>query len=303
MDLKQLQQFVTLAETLNFRRAAERLHIAQPALSVSMRRLEEDLGVRLFDRGRRGATLTSAGTAALPEAYRAIEHAGRMREQAAAGSDGEVGTVRLCFVGTATYDLLPRILMESRVRHPKLKIELHELTNNAIAAGLAQGSFDIGIVRYPMTAPSGLVMEIVEEDRFSIALPPGHPLAKRRRLALSDLAEEPFVFPSSAQMPALCGISMAACQAAGFFPRIAQEAIQLQTVIGLVQCGVGVALVPASVASFLSKRVEFRPLVDIADIPSIGLALLYPNGPLNRFVQHFRDVVLDVSKDGRKHSV
>lgn len=300
MDLKQLQQFVVLAETLNFRRAADRLHIAQPALSVSIRRLEEDLGVRLFERGRRGATLTSGGIAALPEAYQALEHAARMREQASAGSDGEVGTVRLCFVGTVTYELLPRALTESRARHPKMKVELHELTNTAIAAGLSQGTFDIGIVRYPMTAPAGMVMDIVEEDTFWIALPTGHRLARRKRVALADFADDPFVFPSAVQMPALCGISMAACQAAGFFPRIAQEAIQLQTVISLVQCGMGVALIPSSVAKLIHRRVEFRPLSDVANASPIGLALLYPALRLSRFAQHFRDVVLDVSKDGRK---
>ncbi|MDP3316304.1 MAG: LysR family transcriptional regulator [Devosia sp.] len=295
MELKQLRQFVTLAETLNFHRAALRLHIAQPALSVSLRKLEEDLGVRLFDRGRRGVALTSAGAAALADAYLTLEHAGRLRDQARAGSLGEVGTVQLGYVGTATYDLLPRLLAKFRAAFPAVQVELHEQGTGAICAGLAQGIYDIGIIRYPMAPPVDMKMEIVERDKYCLALPPGHRLEKRKRLALSELADEPFVFPSALQSPALYGTSMAACQAAGFLPRIAQEAAQLQTVIGLVRGGSGVALVPANIARNIPQRVEFRPLTDDGMSLSTGLALLCPIRRMSRAAGHFRDLALELA--------
>jgi len=295
VDLKQLRQFVILSETLNFRRAAQGLHIAQPALSVSVRKLEEDLGVRLFDRGRRGVSLTSAGAAALPEAYLALEHVAKMREQARAGSEGEVGTVRLAFIGTATYEFLPRALSTFRAKHPGLQVELNELTTSLICNGVAQRTFDIGIVRYPMTPPSDMSMEPVERDRYCLFLPPGHRLAKRKRLSLRDVADEAFVFPSGAQSPAMHGSIMAACQAAGFVPRIAQEAVQIQTVIGLVQSGLGIALLPSVIARSVGNRVEARPLSD-SDGVLTGLALLFPTRNLSRAARHFKETALGLAK-------
>lgn len=289
MDLKQLRLFVVLAETLNFHRAAERLHIAQPALSVSLRRLEDELGISLFERGRSGVALTAAGSAALPEAQRALQYAERVKEQAQAGADGEVGRVKLCYVGTATYDLLSRALTVFRSQFPYVAVELNESTTQSIVAGLEKGVFEIAIARYPLACPEGMEMEIVDRDCFWIALPPGHRLAKRKSLALAELSGDPFVLSLSGE---------AICQAVGFVPRIVQRAVQLQTMMCLVESGLGVSLIPSMIAKRMEHRLVCRPLSDVADIYPTGFALLYPNRPLKRPAQHFRDVVLSLS--GRK---
>lgn len=295
MDLKQLQQFITLTETLNFRRAADILHIAQPALSVSLRRLEEELGVRLFDRGRHGVALTSAGAAALPEARRAVEHAARVRQHARSGADGHMGKARLGFVGTAAYDILPRTLIAFRNRYPGVDIELLERVTTDALSELVLETLDIAIVRFPTEVPPGLVMEEIEPDTIGVALPPGHPLARFESVALSDLAEEPFIFPSMTQTPSLFHTNMARCQMAGFSPRIVQQASQVQTIIGLVQGGIGVALVPSLTAKAAWRRVAFRTLSDVNPMLRTGLALLHDPKRINRPAQRFREVLLEVA--------
>ncbi|WP_171020131.1 LysR substrate-binding domain-containing protein [Hydrogenophaga sp. 2FB] len=295
MELRQLRHFIALAETLNFHRAAERLHIAQPALSISIRRLEEDLGVPLFERGRGGTVLSAAGAAALPEAIRTLQQAEQLQSRARAGMKGDVGVVHVCFVGSATYALLPKVLAELRSEHPGIRTQLHESTTTAIVTGLIKKRFDIGIVRYPLRSPPDMVMELLDRDSFHVALPPGHRFARRRHIALSELANDPFVMAPTESSDAKQNLGLYACQLAGFVPQIAQEATQLQTIVCLVESGVGVALVPSGVIRSIQSRVTIRPLSDIADRLPMGLALLYPKGGLRPAVAQFRDIAKKAS--------
>ncbi|WP_375392483.1 LysR family transcriptional regulator [uncultured Sphingomonas sp.] len=295
MDLKQLQQFVVLAEMLNFRRAAERLNIAQPALSLSLQRLEHELGVRLLDRSRHRVSITEAGAAALPEARRTLEFANRLKHQAKAGALGHVGSVRLGFVGTAAYDILPRALIAFRNQYPQIDTELRERTTADLLAELARGELDIGIVRYPTEIPGDALMETLAADTSVVALPPGHPLERREKVTLGDLAREPFIFPSSTLTPSLFHANMARCQMAGFSPRIVQEASQIQTIIGLVQGGVGVALLPALIARHSVQRIAFRYLIESSTLLPTGLALLHFPKRISAPALHFRHVVLEVA--------
>lgn len=290
MDLRQLRHFTVLAESLNFRRAAERLYIAQPALSVSIRRLEDELGVRLFTRGRRGVELTEAGRAALGDAVRALQAAARVREQALAAVNGEVGTLRVAFVGTATYRLLPQTLQRLSRTRPGIRLELYERNTDAIVAGLESEQFDVGIVRYPMKSVPGMTLDIIEKDRYCVALPAGHRLAARRKVPLRALAGEPFLVPSAAESPALHHLVLSACQRAGFMPIVArQEAVQLLTTLALVESGFGVALIPGSLVERVPQRAVFRPLDERNDHIETGLALLYPAERNKPLLEHFRD--------------
>lgn len=274
MELRQLRQFVTLAETLNFHRAAERLNMSQPPLSVSIRRLEEELGTALFTRGAGGVRLTGAGMAALEEARLALRHAEQVALAAQGVQAGERGLLRIGFIGSATPRLLPRLVPPFRGLLPAVELTLRESTTAAILEGVAAGEMDLGLLRYPLVRPvPDLAVELLEPDALVAALPPGHALgAARGPLPLAALRDEPFVTFDAVAVPGLSAVVALACQQAGFQPRLRQEAVQAQTVISLVESGLGVALVPGVSARTHAGRARFRPLAEAA-AAVIGIAM------------------------------
>lgn len=298
MELRQLQQFVAVAETLNFRRAAERLHMAQPPLSVAIRKLEAEVGAPLFERQPRGVALTAAGVAALDFARRCLIDAGALRDAAQAAAGGERGLLRVGFVGSATYALMPRLLPAFRKRYPHVELVLRESTNLELLALVHSGELDIGLVRYPTGSASALRFEIVERDVFCAVLPANHSLAKHSKVTLAMLAGEPFVDYASTRVPGLHAMVMLAFQQAGLTPRVSQEATQVQTVISLVQSGMGVALVPSVSARLASRDVVFRPVTDLPASAEISLAMASRADGHGAAAQRFRALALNPRADG-----
>jgi DNA-binding transcriptional LysR family regulator len=260
MDLKQLRQVTVLAETLNFRSAAERMHMAQPPLSVSIRRLEEELGVRLFDRSRAGVKLTPAGKSVLEHARRTLFHADQFRQAASLAGGGHVGTLRVEYVASSTIRLLPRAIARFRHRFPGVELHLSEANTDAIMLALHNGRSDVGIVRYPTPNHPVVAVTVLERNRYVMALPLGHPKASRARLQLADFRDEPFIFPSQAEGSAAYMSTLLACQRAGFMPRIVQQAAHAQSIMALVEGGLGVALVPDIWANLAPRAVAFKQL-------------------------------------------
>ena len=292
MELRQLQQFVVVADTLNFRRAAERLHMAQPPLSVAIRKLEEEVGAQLFERQPRGVVLTAAGVAALGQAQRCLADAAALRDAAQAAAGGERGLLRVGFVGSATYALMPRLLPAFRERYPQVELILRESTNLELLAQVESSELDIGLVRYPTGSASNLRFEIVERDVFCAVLPARHVLAKHDRLTLAMLAREPFIDYASTQVPGLHAIVMLAFQQAGLTPQVCQEATQVQTVISLVQSGMGVALVPSVSSRLAPRNVVFRPVTGLPASAAISLAMTSRVDGNNAAAQRFRELAL-----------
>lgn len=270
MDLRQLRYFIALAETGNFHRAAERLNMAQPPLSVAIRKLEEELGTPLFERESRGVRLTDAGRAALPTARAAIEQAALVREVVRRGALGESGSISVGFVGSAISAALPRIIPAFRARYPDVDLRLEEMTSASIAEALAARSLDVGLVRLPLMKPGDLAVSIIERDELVAALLADHPLARRRTLRIEDLAGEALVLHGPVSV--LRSVVMLACQRAGFAPRIAQEATQVQTILSLVQSGLGIALVPAEMARIAPEGVRLLKLAEPLSI-EMGVAM------------------------------
>ncbi|NYT58107.1 LysR family transcriptional regulator [Alcaligenaceae bacterium] len=290
MDFRHLKQFVVLAETLNFRKAAEKLHMSQPPLSVSIRKLEAELGVELFLRGKDGVKLTESGEAALADARRALFHAGQFKQAAVAASTGEGGVLRVGFVGSATHAILPDILSRFRQRYPKVQLVLREATSIRIVQELADESLGVGVVRVPVSTDSRIRLLTLLTENFVLAMPKSHPLAQRQTLRLKDLAEEDFILYSASNATGLRMAAIHACQLAGFTPRVAQEAVQVQTVLGLVEAGLGLALVPSISRRFTSKQLVYKTLDDFPASASIGISLAW--NPLTDVaaVRNFRNV-------------
>jgi len=273
IDLRRIRHFVALAETLNFRRAAQRLHIAQPALSVSIQKLEHALGARLFVRQSSGVTLSEAGVAALAEARRTLVHAEAFAQAARTAGAGHVGTLRVGFVGSVAFTLLQRLVPRYRQLYPQVDLRLREATSAQVLELLDDDSLDIGLVRTPLLRSSRAVLAPLLSEALVAALPDGHRLARKRALSLSDLAEEGFVLYTDEGAAGLRSAVLLACQRAGFLPRVAQEATQVQTVLALVQGGLGVALVPEVGQSWGGGGVRFKALADSQLRDAVGLAL------------------------------
>lgn len=280
MDLRQLLYFTTLAETLNFHRAAERLNVSQPPLTVAIRKLEEALGVQLFLRGPRGVTLTTAGEAALEPARAALARAQEVRSAARAGQVGERGRLRVGFVGSAIYALLPRLIPLYRARYPLVELVLEDSTSIDIVRRLRTRELDVGLVRLPLLDGAGLVMRQVESDELVAALPSMSPLARSKRLSLASLSAQPFILHT--RISVLHMATLTACHEAGFAPQVAQEATQVHTILSLVQSGLGVALVPGKAANNLPSGVTVVRL-DHPTVIRSGVAIgAEPDHPLAR---------------------
>jgi DNA-binding transcriptional LysR family regulator len=273
MKLQQLRQFVTLAETLNFHRAAERLNMAQPPLSISIRKLEQELGAPLFTRGHPGVQLTPEGLAALDDARQALLHAEQVQRVVRESTAGERGQLRLGFVGSATYHLLPRLLRGFRARFPMIEVVLAESRTSDLLDEVETGAIDAAIVRTPILtgAPTGIAL--LETDRLCLAVSKDSRFAGRKRARLAEFRDEPFVSYSRASIPSMHALTMMTCQEAGFVPNIAEQATQLQTIVCLVESGLGVALVPAVIAQ-QTAAVDFIEIEGKSSPVTIGLGMV-----------------------------
>ncbi len=296
MDLRQLRYFTVLAETLNFHRAAERLNISQPPLTVAIRKLEVELGAPLFERGTRGVRLTAAGKAALGPAREALAQAQLVREAVSQGGKGALGRLRIGFVGSAVGERLPRIISAYRQRFPRVELELRETTSAEIVEAVEARELDTGLVRLPIMRRVTLELEVIEDDQLVAAVPGDHPLARRRSIALGDLANQPFIIHGPVSV--LHVTTILACQKAGFTPRIAQEATQVQTILSLVQAGLGVGMVPARMARLAPEGVRLMPLAEPIAI-EMGIAYRPDAEPLVRnfvAVAHEQSDIQSLSK-------
>jgi DNA-binding transcriptional LysR family regulator len=274
MELRHLRYFIAVAEELHFGRAAERLNIAQPPLSRQIRDLERELGTPLLERGARAVTLTPAGRAFLPEARLTIAQAERAQRTAQRAARGETGRLRVGFVDSATHSgILPEVLGFFRMHLPSIGLSLFEMEPAQQAEALRDGRIDLGIVQSaPADAERWLRVERVHSDRLIAALASGHRLAKRRRLTLADLADEPFIFLPRPVAPALHDEIIARCRAVRFSPRIVQEATAWHTIVGLVGAGVGLSFVPRSLRELRHPGVVYRQVRDLrVDLDLVAL--------------------------------
>jgi len=291
LDLRQFRQFVAVAETGSFRRAAERLHMAQPPLSVAIRKLEDEIGVPLFERNSHGVRLTAAGVATLDAARRCLRGADEVASAARAAASGEAGRLRVGFIGSVTFGLMPGLIQAFSTRYPNVKLELQEANNQGVLTAVVGETLDLGFVRLPTARPPGVAFQLVQRDVFVVALPAVHGLARRKRLSLEDLAGQPFIGYTPSPVGGLHAAVTQALMQAGVTPVVTQEAVQVHTVIGLVESGLGLALVPSINAAHAARGVVFRPLRDLGSSAAIGIALAYRSENEPIVARRFREVV------------
>jgi len=290
-EIHEMRYFIAVADRLHFGRAAESLHISQPPLSRAIRALEERLGVGLFARSRRRVELTAEGTRFLEEARRLIAQLERAVLELRGIASGEQGRLRIGFVSLADYGILPGLLRGFKTARPGVRLALREMLSPEQAAALGARELDFGLLLPPVDGEAGLDHLVVQRERFVAALPSRHRLAREAgRLAVSQLAGEPFVMVPRDIAPGLYDIVRGLAARDGIPLNVAQEAIQMQTVVSLVSSGLGVAIVPASVSNLGRREVAYRELADRH--PRLDLWLAWPRGALSAaardFVAHAR---------------
>ncbi|MER6672702.1 LysR substrate-binding domain-containing protein [Streptomyces sp. NPDC000983] len=272
MEIRQVRYFLVLAEECHFGRAAARLHVAQPALSQQIKQLERETGSALFDRSTRRVELTDAGRRLVTHARAILAEVQRAEAHMEMLASGHAGRVSVGFVGTATYDVLPRVARTLRTEIPHVDAELRgELLAPELVTGLREGTFDLALLR--SAAPVDADVEVVplRSERLVAVVPSGHRLAGRSRVPVAELAGEPFVVHPSQGRSSMHGRVLAACARAGFEPATLVEVGETATLVVFVAAGHGVALVPESVQSLRLDGVTYVPLAEKETV-DLGLA-------------------------------
>lgn len=297
MEFRHLRYFLVLAEELHFGRAARRLAMSQPPLSLNIQQLEASVGARLFTRNSKQVTLTAAGLAFVPAARALLEQAALAAGHARDVSEGMAGSLTIGFAGTMLYSGLPEILEAFQASHPLLRLMLKELSSSEQLIELVHDRLDIGFV-HTTRVPPELSQILVASQAFVGCLPAAHPLAGSRQLPLKALQGEPFAVVSRAVSPDYHERILAICTGAGFYPEIRYELRHWLSVVSLVSQGMGVALVPAALSQSAMAGAAFVPL-DTATTPYDTHCLwktARDNAALAAFVQAVRS-----AKDGQSH--
>ena len=262
IELRHLRYFVTVAEELHFGRAAQRLHLSQPPLSQQIRRLEQLLGYPLFVRTSRAVRLTSAGTVFLERARRTLRKMEEDVEAMRSIGRGEAGSLAVGFIGSGMLTSLPAMLGYYRAHFPMVTLQLRELYTSGVIQALLEGSLDVGFLRDGGPV-DGLVVQTLFSEPFRAILPARHPLARKsahRAIDAAELRDEPFVFFSPSAGTRAYETPVSICEAAGYRPRVVQEAPQWLTIVRLVGAGLGVSITPACVERIRTRDVVCRKL-------------------------------------------
>jgi DNA-binding transcriptional LysR family regulator len=287
LDLRMVQQFLAVAETLSFRKAAEQMHMAQPPLSQAIMRLESLLEARLFERSPRGVRLTPAGEVFKMEAVRLLNQASRAVERTQRAGRGELGSVHVGFIGPAMIALLPKVILSFRQRFAGVELILHEGSSVQVAGMINSDTVDIGFLVAPAELQAGVVTEGIVVDSLTAALPAGHRLRGAPHVRLEELADDAFVMFSAQGVPTLSSRIGALCTQAGFEPRIVQEAVQISTVLGLVAGGLGVSILPGSISALATGGVVCKPIIADADLLRVKISAAYRGDKLSDAAQAF----------------
>ena len=292
IELRLWRQFAAVAEELHFGRAAARLHMTQPPLTQAIAHLEQLLGVRLFDRSKRSVLMTAAGEALLPQVLDLLARAQALPGQARAADAGEVGRLRLAFVSTAGFSLLPEWVRAFRERNPLVHLELLEATGDMQLQAFERQDIDAGVILHsPGFAPPGLQSRRIAREPLVLALSEHHALATRTALTLDQVLTQPLVIFPRRILPSLYDAIFGMYHAAAHSPEVAQEAIQMQTIVNLVSAGLGVAWVPDSVRQFQRPGVVYRSVAGKRgrQVPVCETSLVWPEGEAVACVKRFID--------------
>ncbi|WP_447554449.1 LysR family transcriptional regulator [Vreelandella sp. EE22] len=286
IETRLLKSFICVAEELHFGRAAQQLHIAQPALTRQIKQLEERLGVMLLERTQRKVMLTSAGRHFYTRACQIVADIDHAANEVKRVNAGEAGRLTIGFIHSSTYGITPRVLRHFRDLYPGVELDLSEMTIADQIMGLQAEKLDVGILRPPISDIC-LDTHILCNEAFILAVPASHPLAGRGSVELEKLSEERFILFSQHMSPLFYSRIIAMCERAGFVPRVAQQATQIHTIMGLVSANMGISIVPSVVRNLNMPEVSYLEIVD--DPPPVQVALAWRRSDESPILRAFRE--------------
>lgn len=287
MKLRHLEVFFVVAEELHFGRAASRLHVAQPAVSQTVKALEEELGVQLFDRSRRSTRLTAAGSVFLEESQAAMERLRRAGQMARQVAEGERGRLLLGMTTVSTLSPLPEAILSFQQRYPNVAVKVEQMGTTEQCRALSLGELDVGFT-VMMGEFRGLVSEALTEEPLMAMLPASHRLAATRSVALHSLLEEPIILMTQQREPSIHRAYHRLCEEAGCPPRVVLELDHLESMLAFVAAGMGVSLAPAAALRLRLDGVVGRPVTPA--FPG-GISFVWNPQQLHPVTARFLDLV------------
>ena len=297
MELRQIRSFLSIAETLHFGRTAELIHISQPALSLQIRALEEEVGVRLLERNRRKTTLTAAGFAFRDHAAAALSQLDQAPHRARLAAIGKLGLLRIGFISTAGSEIVPDVVRQFRELNPEVEFSLRNILTAEQVQMLEAGSLDIGFLRLPIGGHPALDVVTVHREPFVLVVPLSHKLAQRKRVRLRELAGQDFVMYERTYAPGFHDLIFGILRDAGIVPNVSQTAGEIPTLISLVASHMGITILPASAVKHSVASVVACEILDRIPVSEIGIAVS------KRFrapvVDNFRSLALKELAGGR----
>lgn len=299
MDLRHLKYFIAVAEEQNIGRAAARLNISQPPLTRQIQQLEEELGVRLFNRTPRGMELTQTGEVLLQEARNIRSLVEQATERTQRAGQGKLGRLDVAIFGSAILDSIPKLLLAFRTRYPGVNIVLHTMTKGEQIEALRQRRVTVGFNRMLAPLPD-LSTTLVATEALLLAVNEGHELAREESVPLTVLAKYPIVLFPTGRRPNFVDKVMGLCRDMGFAPQVSQEVGDAVTGVALVASGFGVSLVPESVTRLKIPGVVYRPLKNPPEQATVDLSCLYRTDDESPILAAFLDTVREFREEHDK---
>lgn len=276
MDIRRLEEFIAVLDTGSLSKAAERLGVAQPALSQSLARLERELGVKLFQRSRRGAEPTPAARQIAEEVRRGVFRIVNAIDAAQAIAAGRAGVLRVGLVSSALVDILPRALRVLRAQAPGLRIVLREMSNAEQAQALSRGEIDVALVHTPVALSGVMHEKVLMRERLVAAVPADLLPGGKDRVTMADIARAGLVMFPHAQLPTFYEAVMDAFRKEGLDADVVQEANRTLTVLACVAGGCGIALLPSWIRSLDFAGVRYCEVADGTRLPSFDVSAIWP---------------------------
>ena len=300
MELRHLRYFLAVGEALNFRKAAAQLRLAQPALSRQVQDLEDELGVDLFRRSPRGVTLTAEGKLFLNEAREVLKHADESVERARALARGEYGELHIGYSAIPTAEILPAVLAAFRRAVPRVKVLLHDLSMDKIAAGLLNATLELAVMAYATGQRTpGIEFEVLRTYPWCVALTAAHPFSRLKSVSLEKLATEPLIGLRRKDYSEYYRVLERVFASISAKPRIAVECDSVSSLIMEVEAGRGIAVVITALKPLYGKRLLYLPLVGTAETQSVGIARAI-KGDVTPAGEKFCEILRDLSRGATK---
>jgi DNA-binding transcriptional LysR family regulator len=277
MEIRQIRSFLSVAETLHFGRSARLLHLSQPALSLQIKSLEDELGLELLKRNRQGTILTEAGRVFRDSAAIALEQLEAATRKAQWAASGKLGRIRIGFISTAGHEIVPNLMRRFHKLYPEVEFSLRNVLTSEQVEKIQNGALDVGFLRLPLGQIHGVEITTVHSEPLVAVVPFNHDLARAKEVRLQDLRGEKFVMYERSYAPGFHDFLIGILSRAGVVPDVSQTAGEMSTLISLVDSGMGVALLPESAARLRDAKVVACTIRDRLPPSQIGMIVSKTN--------------------------